>query len=101
MSNPCLPFLGLAMFLFTVNPSLAADPKHSVVNETCAKACNDCQRMCDSCVTHCADLAAEGNMKGHLTTLKECQDCATCCTAAAQIVARGGPHSVLICECCA
>jgi hypothetical protein len=100
MSKLCVPFLGIAMSLFAFNPGFAADEKHHASNEACAKACNDCQRACDMCTTHCATLIAEGK-KEHLTTLKECQDCATCCTAAAQIVSRGGPHSVLMCECCA
>ena len=98
MSKLCLPFVGLAVSLFAFTPTFA-DEKHATANEACAKACNECQRVCDTCVTHCATLTAEGK-KDHLAALKECQDCATCCTAAAQIVARGGPHSVLICECC-
>ncbi|MFN0051993.1 MAG: four-helix bundle copper-binding protein [Planctomycetales bacterium] len=77
-----------------------AHTEHDAMLQTCAKACSDCQRACDSCSTHCAHLSAEGK-KEHLTTLMSCQDCATVCAAAAQIVARGGPHSVLICECCA
>jgi hypothetical protein len=52
------------------------------------------------CATHCAHRLHEGR-KEHLTTLMTCQDCATVCSAAAQIVARGGPHSGPICECCA
>ena len=39
--------------------------------------------------------------KEHLTTLATCRDCATVCSAAAQIVARGGPFAGLICESCA
>jgi hypothetical protein len=68
--------------------------------QACAKACSDCQRACDTCTTYCAHLMAEGK-KEYLTTLMSCQDCAAVCAAAAQIVSRGGPHSVLICECCA
>ena len=100
MSKLCMPFLGLAMFLFATSSGSAADDKHHAAYEACAKACNECQRVCDACSTHCATLVAEGK-KDHLTTLKECQDCATYCSAAAQIVARGGPHSALICESCA
>jgi len=74
--------------------------EHSEMMQACAKACSDCQRACDLCGTHCAHLLTEGK-KEHLATLRSCQDCATVCTAAAQIVARGGPVSVLICECCA
>ena len=51
-------------------------------------------------VTHCARLLSEGK-KEHLATLGTCQDCANVCTAAAQIVSRGGPFSALICESCA
>jgi hypothetical protein len=101
MRKVYLPLLGFAMSLFASNIGFAADETgHRAANEACAKVCNDCQRACDSCATHCASLIAEGK-KEHLMTLKECQDCATCCNAAAQIVSRGGPHSVLMCECCA
>ena len=68
--------------------------------QACAKACSDCQRACDMCATHCAQLLASGK-KEHLTTLATCQDCADFCVAAAQIVARGGPFAALICESCA
>jgi RNA polymerase sigma factor (sigma-70 family) len=74
--------------------------EHGAMMQECAKACSDCQRACDACATHCTHMLAEGK-KDHLTTLMTCQDCATMWSAAAQIVARGGPHSVLICECCA
>jgi hypothetical protein len=37
----------------------------------------------------------------HLKTLQTCQDCATFCAAAAQIVARHGPFAELICGSCA
>lgn len=94
-----LPFFALAVSLLVASGgAIAAD--HHAANEACAKACSDCQRACDSCATHCASMLADGK-KEHLTTLQQCQDCATCCTAAAQIVARGGPHSTPICECCA
>ena len=101
MSKLCLPFLGLAMFLFASPAKVAAeDNPHHAALEACAKACNDCQRACDHCTTHCATLVAEGK-KEHLTTLKECQDCATCCSACAQVCARGGPQVGLMADCCA
>ena len=73
--------------------------EHSAVMQDCAKACSDCQRTCDMCATHCAHMLHEGK-KEHLTTLATCRDCATVCSAAAQIVARGGPFAGLICESC-
>ena len=73
--------------------------EHSAVMQECAKACSDCQRTCDMCATHCAHMLHEGK-KEHLTTLATCRDCATVCSAAAQIVARGGPFAGLICESC-
>ena len=76
-----------------------AHTEHDGMMQACAKACSDCQRACDSCATHCTHSLHEGK-KEHLTTVMSCQDCATVCVAAAQIVSRGGPHSVLICECC-
>ena len=77
-----------------------AHQEHNAAMQACAKACSDCQRACDTGATHCAHLLGEGKAE-HLATLMSCQDCATICGAASQIVARGGPDSVLICECCA
>ena len=74
--------------------------QHSESMQACAKACSDCERECDSCATHCARLLFEGK-KEHLATLGTCQDCATLCGAAAQIISRSGPFSALICESCA
>jgi hypothetical protein len=78
----------------------AKDEAHHGMGDPCAAACGACQRSCDSCATHCADLVAGGE-KAHLETLRTCQDCATICAAAAQVVARGGPFSDLICTGCA
>lgn len=74
-----------------------ADHKESML--ACAKACSDCQRACHSCSTHCSQLVAQGH-KEHLETMMKCQDCATVCAAAAEIVARGGPFALLICDAC-
>ncbi len=73
---------------------------HYSMYMACAKACADCQLMCDSCSAHCAHQVADGN-KDHLTTLGTCSDCAIICSSAAQIVARGGPFSMQICTACA
>ena len=73
---------------------------HHEMMQACAKACSDCQRMCDMCGTHCALKVRDGE-KAHLTTLQTCQDCATICAAASQIVARSGPFSDSICKSCA
>jgi hypothetical protein len=74
--------------------------KLDAIMQECAQACSDCQRACDLCATHCAQMLHEGK-KEHLFTLATCRDCATVCAAAAQIVARGGPFAALICEACA
>jgi hypothetical protein len=74
--------------------------EHDGALQACSKACSDCQRECDSCGTHCAHLLSKGNQE-HLATLMTCQDCATICAAASQIVARGGPFSATICDSCA
>jgi len=74
--------------------------EHDAMMMACAKACSDCQRMCDMCATHCAHMLAEGK-KEHLATLATCQDCATICSAAACSTARGGPFSATICAACA
>jgi hypothetical protein len=73
---------------------------HNAMFRKCADACNDCQRECDSCATHCAHLLADGK-KDHMTTLRTCQDCADACAAAARVVSRHGPFSHIICEACA
>jgi hypothetical protein len=73
---------------------------HAKEFEKCAKACSDCQRICDACATHCAHMVANGQTE-HMHTLQTCRDCASFCAAAAQIVARHGPFSDLICTSCA
>jgi hypothetical protein len=66
----------------------------------CAKACDDCERICNLCATHCAKLAAEGK-KEHLDTARACIDCAAICGAAATVTAKDGVFSDLICTACA
>ena len=73
---------------------------HDGPHMDCAKACSACQRECDACASHCAEHLAKGH-KEHLATLQTCRDCADFCSAAAEIVARGGPFAALICEACA
>ncbi len=80
--------------------SVAGQASHHETLHACAQACSECQRQCDACATHCGRLIAEGK-HDHLTTLMTCQDCATICVAAAQVVSRGGPFSELICQACA
>lgn len=77
-----------------------AHSAHDGIFNKCADACNDCQRECDSCGSHCAHLLIEGK-KQHFTTLQTCQDCADACSAAARVVSRHGPFSHMICEACA
>lgn len=80
-----------------------ADHQEGTTSEAlmrCAEECSKCQRECDSCGSHCAKLLSEGK-KEHLNTLMTCRDCADFCSAAAEIVARGGPFASLICESCA
>ena len=74
--------------------------EHNAMMQSCAKACSDCQRMCDHCATHCANLLADGK-KEHLASLMHCQDCGTCCAACSQVCARGGPLSAVMADCCA
>jgi hypothetical protein len=85
-----------------VDEQRAPDDKHPHMgaHDECAKACSDCQRACDSCAHHCGEMVASGK-KDHLRTLHTCSDCANFCAAAAQIVARQGPMSGIICEACA
>ena len=78
-----------------------AEPQdHHAMMMSCAKACSDCQRECDMCTHHCAGMLAEGK-KEHKATLATCQDCASLCSVASQIVARMGPFSVAACAACA
>ena len=74
--------------------------EHNKMMQECAKACSDCQRACDMCATHCSHMLAEGK-KNHLKSQAACLDCSTVCSAASQIVARGGPFAHLICAACA
>jgi hypothetical protein len=66
----------------------------------CAKACSDCQRECDACSTHCLRQIVDGKIE-HVATQETCRDCADLCAVAAQITARSGVFSELICQSCA
>jgi hypothetical protein len=66
----------------------------------CAKACHSCALLCDTCATHCTNLIAAGH-KEHVATLQTCQDCSSVCASAANITAKAGPFSDLICKACA
>jgi hypothetical protein len=79
---------------------VGAHAEHDDNLRSCAEACSDCQRECDSCSNHCAHLLHDGQRE-HMTTLATCQDCADVCAAASQIVARGGPFAAQICAACA
>ena len=68
-------------------PKPGGGPAHHEMFDRCAKACNDCQRICDACSQHCGHLVAAGK-KEHMKTLRTCQDCADACAAAARIVSR-------------
>jgi len=92
MKTMCFTVAVLAMTCIALNLGFAGDHPHAIAYEKCAKACSDCQRMCELCTTHCAKQVAAGK-KEHLKTLQTCQDCAAHCSAAASIVARQGPFS--------
>ena len=111
MNKQVFSYLGTAILLLAGTATATAQERRKPVSEAkeshhmemmqaCAKACSDCARECDHCTTHCAKMLADGK-KDHLMTLRTCQDCANFCTAAAQIVARGGPFVDLICHGCA
>ncbi len=103
-----IALLGMAPTVRTEEPKAqpakaeakAEHAEHDAMMVACAKACSDCQRMCDMCGTHCAHMLADGK-KEHKTTLATCQDCSTICAAASQVVARGGPFAVTVCTACA
>jgi len=86
-------------------PSASSLPKEDVDPRmplflTCAKASDDCARMCDICSAHCVKMVADGK-KEHLTTMRLCQDCATICMATARVVGKDGPMSDLMYTACA
>src|ERR1700683_4480025 len=109
MKTRMIGFVGVVAFAFVGMVAFAQQEptpekkahhmEHNEMLQACAKACSDCQRACDSCATHCSHMLHEGK-KEHLASLTTCQDCATVCSAAAQIVARGGPFSNTICTAC-
>ena len=85
-------------------PAHEGHGKHNMLGysehfKECAEACSDCQRECDRCAMHCAGMLSHG--KDHHMTMQTCMDCADVCAAAAQIVSRGGPFAMEICEACA
>ena len=61
----------------------------SSAHDACAKACFHCERLCESCATHCAHLLAQGK-KEHTRTLATCRDCAKACRD--MVKAGGGDH---------
>src|SRR5579864_6576087 len=78
-------------------PEAGASPESMF--DRCARACSDCQRICDACATYCAKLLAKGS-EHHLETLASCRDCASLCSSASQIVAREGMFADLVCRAC-
>jgi hypothetical protein len=77
-----------------------AKDAHSDMLLSCAKACADCQQACDACSAHCVAMLAEGKTQ-HTKTLQLCNDCAAMCAVSAQIVARHGPLTNVVCNACA
>lgn len=100
MSRISVPACLVMLALSTWTLGNAADERHVVSHDNCAKACSDCQRSCELCSTHCSKMLMEGK-KEHMATLETCRDCATVCSAAASIVARKGPFAEMICTSCA
>lgn len=82
-------------------PQKAEDHSHDDHHvDDCAKACTACQLKCHSCHHHCEELVAAGK-KQHVQTMKLCVDCGDICAVAANIVARHGALSTMVCEACA
>lgn len=75
--------------------------KHEHGNDHCscpyATAVAECANFCFSCAAHCAKKVSEGDI-AHYETSRTCLDCATICSAALQIFARGGPYKDIISE---
>jgi hypothetical protein len=95
---------GLALVpLFAAARAHKADDPHHKQFAECARACADCMLACEECGHHCARLVAEGHKEHHhehVRTAATCLDCADVCSAAAKIVARGGPFARTICQAC-
>ncbi len=81
-----------------ITPKVKDAPSDMIMS--CAKACSECQRACDACAAHCISLLTEGKTQ-HVKTLQLCNDCAALCAASAQIVARHGPLTNVVCTACA
>jgi hypothetical protein len=74
--------------------------EHSAHFDECAKACTECQVVCQSCFSHCGTLVSKGETQ-HQSTMRYCVDCGDICAIAANISARRGPLAATICEACA
>lgn len=98
----CVIALAAGPTLLTAQDKAKAKPDHDhgkMMAESTAAVAGECQRACDMCTTHCAQMVAEGK-KEHLTTLRTCQDCATICAATTAILARNGPFADAILKSC-
>src|SRR5436853_567263 len=98
--------LGIAVILFTVwgIQPMATQAQAPLASPeqfaACARACADCQLMCDRCFHHCSTLVAKG-AKDHVQRMRLCLDCAECCKMASSLTARHSAFSVGACAFCA
>lgn len=100
LSAAALAALGANAFAQGQGGRRDRDHSRMAMFQKCAEACGRCQRECDGCSTHCMEHVADGH-KHHLETLQTCRDCADICSTAAEITARAGVFSDLICQACA
>jgi hypothetical protein len=100
LTATALAFTAVLGLIAATSAQQGSKEPHDHAYDHCARACNDCELICNACATHCAHLVAEGK-KDHLRTMRTCQDCATHCAVAAKITASKGPFSDLICTACA
>ena len=70
------------------------------VHAKCAKACLDCERMCNHGFHHCY-MQVQAGKKDHAKAMRLCIDCGDVCSTAGKLVARMSPLMAHTCQACA
>lgn len=88
-----LLFAFLAVGLFTLAQSTAADPAPKVPKDTCVKPCWECANECLHCMKHARDHKME-------VMAKQCEICHTMCLTCYHAVGAKNARAWEICELC-
>jgi len=67
------------------------------VMKSCIDACVACAIECEHCATECLK---ENDIKSLALCIQLDRECATVCTAAAQLMAMGGDNAMILCHAC-